>query len=122
MPSTRRNEESSSAPPEEGKESSLEKSKTESDGFLARVWLLKLVRVQSAIRPSLSEREKGANGTLSGRLRLRLVEEESGGPQPSGLNGTAPTSKPPTMVKTVVGCFFECDCEVKFSTSISFWV
>ena len=31
MPSTRRKEESSSAAPEEGKESSLEKSKTESE-------------------------------------------------------------------------------------------
>jgi len=36
----------------------------------------------------LSEREKGAKGTLT----AVVVAELSGGPQPSGLKGTAPTS------------------------------
>ena len=90
MPSTRRNEASSSA--EAGKESSLVKSKTESAGFLERVGLLKL-RVQSAMRPNLSEREKGAKGTLRGRLLVPPAAAVSGGPHPSELNGTAPTSK-----------------------------
>ncbi|KAL0398583.1 UNVERIFIED_CONTAM: hypothetical protein Sradi_2201600 [Sesamum radiatum] len=41
--------------------------------------------VQSAIRPSLSEREKGAKGTLEGWLGTESVAAvESGGPQPSG--------------------------------------
>ena len=53
-------------------------------------------RVKSAIRPSFSEREKGAKGTWRGRL---VAMVESGGPQPSGLNGTAPTSKTPTIVE-----------------------
>lgn len=85
------------------------KSKTESDGFLERVGLLK-VRVQSAIRPSLSEREKGAKGTLRGRFEVVaavvVVVVASGGPQPSGLNGTAPTSKPPTIFLDSRSAFF----------------
>lgn len=95
FPSTRRNEASSSA--EAGNDSSFEKSKTESDGFLDRAGLLK-VRVQSAIRPNLSARENGAKGTLRGRLEVVVgVVALSGGPHPSGLNGTPPTSKPSTM-------------------------
>ena len=38
------------------------------------------------------------NGTLTGRFRLRL--EELGGPHPSRLNGTSPTSNSPRL-----GCF-----------------
>jgi hypothetical protein len=80
----------------------LEKSKTESEGFLGRV-LLKF-RVQSATRPSLSEREKGAKGTFRGRLSVLVLPAlsvlvESGGPHPSRLNGTTPTSRTPTIVK-----------------------
>ena len=41
------------------------------------------------MRPSLSEREKGAKG----RLGTWRTGEDSGGPQPSGLKGTGPTSK-----------------------------
>ena len=61
LPSTRQREESSSAAREERKESSLEKSKIKSEGLLERFWfwLLKLVRVQSTIQPSLSKQEKG---------------------------------------------------------------
>lgn len=56
--------------------------------------------MKSAIRPSLSAREKGAKGTWRGRVVAADTEAEvdSGGPQPSGLNGTAPTSKTPTIV------------------------
>lgn len=101
MPSTRRKEESSSALA--GNESSLVKSKAESAGFFWRVGLLKL-RVQSAIRPSLSEREKGAKGTFSGRLLLLPPPlAESIGPHPSGLKGTAPMSKDPTIGAGFVG-------------------
>lgn len=80
------------------KESSAVKSKIESDeppcfGFFTG---LLTFLVQSAIRPSLSEREKGAKGTSNGRLEDVAVVV-SGGPHPSGLNGTAPTSKPPTI-------------------------
>lgn len=64
------------------------KSKAVSAGFLDRLGLLLLLkfRVQSAIRPSLSEREKGAKGTLV------LSAVDSSGPHPSGLKGTAPRS------------------------------
>ena len=98
LPSTKRKDESSSA--DAGNDSSFEKSKTESEGFFDLDGLLKL-RVQSAIRPNLSEREKGAKGTLRGMLEAAAVAVaavDSGGPQPSGLNGTAPTSNPPTMI------------------------
>lgn len=84
LPSTNRKDESSSA--KEGNEASEVKSKAESAGFLDRVGLLKL-RVQSAIRPSLSERENGAKGTLVSSA------VDSSGPHPSGLKGTAPRSK-----------------------------
>lgn len=53
--------------------------------------------VQSAIRPSLSDRENGTNGTSNGRVEA-VDAADSGGPHPSGLKGTAPTSKPPTIV------------------------
>ena len=42
--------------------------------------------------------EERVKGTLTGRFRLRL--EESGGPYPSRLNGTSPTSNSPRL-----GCF-----------------
>lgn len=98
--STRRKEESSSAA-RVAKESSPVKSKAESEAFLLdgldpeRLGL-DIARVQSAIRPSFSDRENGAKGTLDGCFgaEMELVAEESGGPQPSGLNGTAPISKP----------------------------
>ncbi|KAJ0621218.1 hypothetical protein HanIR_Chr01g0006191 [Helianthus annuus] len=52
------------------------------------------------MRPSLSEREKGAKGTLRGWLGRMGTEEsvDSGGPQPSGLKGTSPISKPTMLV------------------------
>ena len=86
----------------EGKESSAVKSKTESDAAFFRPpappWPWLRLRVKSAIRPSFSEREKGAKGTLRGSVEVVVaVTVASGGPQPSGLKGTAPTSKPPTI-------------------------
>ena len=101
LPSTRRKEESSSAARVAANESSPVKSKTESEMLLRRFERLLRLRVQSAIRPSLSEREKGAKGTLTGMVGeesegfgLVVVDEvASGGPQPSGLKGTKPTSK-----------------------------
>lgn len=51
-----------------------------------------MFRVQSAIRPTLSERENGANGTLDIWLG-GATTDESGGPHPSGLNGTESTLK-----------------------------
>lgn len=80
------------------------KSKTESEAAVLELRLppaaaLGILRVKSAIRPSFSEREKVAKGTLSGRVEVAgvVVTVASGGPQPSVLKGTAPTSKPPTI-------------------------
>ena len=105
MESTKRKEESSSWLARGKASRSREKSKGASEelaapGFVEEGRLDGLAleeekeRVKSAIRPSLSEREKGAKGTWRGRV----VVVDSGGPQPSGLNGTAPTSKTPTIV------------------------
>lgn len=111
LPSTRRKAASSSGlPPEEArpKPSSIakaEKSKTadgsDLDPVLGRADGLERLRVQSATRPSLSEREKEAKGTFGRRLAAATLvgeaEEEtseaSGGPQPSELKGTATNSK-----------------------------
>lgn len=91
--STRRKEESSSAA-RVANESSPEKSKAESVAFCLELdpGRFERDRVQSAIRPSLSEREKGANGALE--IWFGTEMEESGGPHPSALNGTEPSSKP----------------------------
>lgn len=64
---------------------------------------LERARVQSATRPSFSEREKEARGTFGRRFAAATLVEEaseaSGGPQPSELNGTVPTSN---VSKTIV--------------------
>uniref|UniRef100_A0A0E0A2V7 Uncharacterized protein n=1 Tax=Oryza glumipatula TaxID=40148 RepID=A0A0E0A2V7_9ORYZ len=95
LASTRRNEESSAAA---ARESSTEvKSKTESREAAARAAGPAGLRVQSAIRPSLSEREKGAKGMEAAAApppRDAGAGAVSGGPQPSGLKATTPTSKP----------------------------
>lgn len=81
-----------------GEESSTEvKSKTESREAAARAAGPAGLRVQSAIRPSLSEREKGAKGMEAAAApppRDAGAGAVSGGPQPSGLKATTPTSKP----------------------------
>lgn len=76
------------------KESSPEKSKAESVGFCLELdpGRFERDRVQSAIRPSLSEREKGAKGALE--IWFGTETDESGGPHPSELNGTEPRSNP----------------------------
>lgn len=47
------------------------------------------------MRPSLSEREKGAKGTLEGDV-------VSGGPHPSGLNGTSLIKNPTIRLRFLV--------------------